>query len=153
MRVIQREFNDGIGYLLGSPILMIVVGADLAFQGLKTALFDPFPVPVYGVTRDPADTGSFTDVSQLFGQLQDLQFLLNGQIDHGRSGRLNDFGYCQMSAGKIDGEPIAMACTDFYFLVCDGMLQRRLNEVELVGVAERMIIAYSAVILNDADIV
>ena len=56
-----------------------------------------------------------------------------------------------MSPGKIGGEAIVMACTDFYFLFCDGMLQRRLNEVELVGVAERMIIAYSAVILNDED--
>ncbi len=58
-----------------------------------------------------------------------------------------------MPPREIGDKPIIMSSTDFYFLVCDGMLQRRLNEVELIAITERVVAAYFAVILDDEDII
>ena len=58
-----------------------------------------------------------------------------------------------MSPGEVSRKPNLIRGTDFNFLFGDGVFQGRLNEVERVAIAERMIVAYFAIILNDEDIV
>ena len=153
VRIVQRELNDRISHFLISSILVNMIGAYLLFKSLNTAFSDQFSVPVNGVSGDTTDTGSLTDVVKFLSKFQDIQFLLNIQIEHRRLAWLDDFGYSQLSTRKIGSESLGMIRTDFNFLLCDRMFQRRLDEVKLVSVAERMVVAYFSIFLHDAHIV
>ena len=94
---------------------------------------------VDGVARDPALAGSFADVLEFLGERYDIEFFLDLQIEHGRFGWFNDLGDDKALASEIGTKSIVVACANLNVLLCDGMPQWRVDEVEPVALTKRMI--------------